>query len=270
VSEGHRAQTRGSWFAAHQTDVLKYGVIAIFILTVLSGVYVSRQVSSLATKANRNEKVINVLASNLDRSREQLQDHGITPSAPPAKTVVEQVQGAKGDKGDPGAAGPSGPAGPSGSPGPRGPKGDTGEAGQGGTPGAAGSTGPSGAPGAPGKDGKDGEPGPAGPAGPQGPAGPAGPQGPQGEQGPKGDKGDPGTLPSTMTFHHADDSTETCTLQSDGTTYECTSDSAGGGNGSDTVLRATSTGSNPPNLPENSPVLMSVTYAIVSDRKRFV
>lgn len=253
----HGVQKQGQkpdgWLERNQAKVLRFSVIALFLLMLLSGFYVSYQLSSLSHRNEEQEKVVGLLAKNLDTSREQLKDHGITPSAPPAKSVVEQVQGAKGDTGAQGAQGPPGPTGSPGPTGPRGPKGDTGEGGQDGAPGAAGSTGPSGAPGA------DGSAGDAGPAGPQGEPGPAGPTGPEG---PKGDKGDPGTMPSTMTIHHADGTTETCTLQSDGSTYDCSYSTPPSSTPTDSPTDA------PMKSPKDSAALMSLAYAIVSDRKR--
>lgn len=237
------------WLDRNQARVLKYSVIGLFLLMVLSGFYISRQLWSLSNQNAEREKVVAELANNLDSSREQLEDHGITPSVPPAKTVVEQVQGEKGDPGARGPRGEQGPPGPTGSPGPTGPRGpqgdegDNGEAGQDGTPGAAGETGPSGAPGVDGKNGEDGQDGQDGQDGEQGPPGPAGPPGPRGEA---------GSLPSTMTFKRSDGTTETCTLQDDGQTYVCST--------TDPVNDEQKDG--------NSERPLSVVYAIVADRKR--
>lgn len=248
---GHRVVNSEAWLDRNQGRVLKYSVIGLFLLMVLSGFYVSRQLWSLSNQNAEREKVVAELANNLDSSREQLEDHGITPSVPPAKTVVEQVQGAKGDPGAQGPRGVQGPPGPTGSPGPtgpRGPQGDeglNGEAGQDGTPGAAGETGPSGAPGVNGDNGQ------AGPQGEQGVQGPVGPQGPTGPAGPAGPAGKDGGLPQSLTFRRGEVS-ETCTLQNDGQTYVCST--------TDPV--------NDEDQDGNSKGPLSVVYAIVADRKR--
>lgn len=159
------------WFDRNQFTVLKLAVGAIFLLVLLTGAYVSYQLFTLSDRTNQQGDTITALSQNLDSSRKQLQENGITPTVPPAKTVVEKIEGSPGAKGDTGATGvqgPVGPTGPSGSPGPRGQKGDTGSTGQTGTSGVAGETGPSGAPGVDGTDGKDGAQGEPGPAGPQG------------------------------------------------------------------------------------------------------
>jgi hypothetical protein len=259
------------WFDRNQFTVLKLAVAAIFALVLLTGAYVSFQLFTLSDRTNQQGDTITALSQSLDSSRKQLQDNGITPTVPPAKTVVEKIEGSPGAKGDTGAAGVQGPAGspgPSGSAGPRGQKGDTGNAGdtgQAGTSGVAGETGPSGAPGVNGKDGQDGAQGPQGdpgPAGPQGEAGAAGPQGPQGDPGPQG------TLPSTMTINHADGSTETCTLQGD-STYNCSGTSSTPAPTDTPSALSSDYERNTPQGPSR-PVWMSQVYAIVSDRKRFV
>lgn len=258
------------WFDRHQFHVLKIAVAVIFGLVLLTGAYVSYQLFTLSDRTNEQGATITALSQGLDSSRDQLKDHGITPTVPPAKTVVEKIEGSPGAKGDTGAqgvGGPPGPTGPSGSPGPRGQKGDTGASGQDGTSGVAGETGPSGAPGVNGQDGAQGPQGEPGPAGPQGEAGPMGPQGPEGPQGPQG------TLPATMTINHSDGSTETCTLQGD-STYNCS-----GTNPEPTPTDTSSPSSQvtasdyrhdeSPQGPD-SPVRMSQVYAIVSDRKRMI
>jgi len=263
--------TEGGWFDRNQFRVLKVAVAVIFGLVLLTGGYVSYQLFKLSDRTNQQGVTISALSESLDSSREQLQDHGITPTVPPAKTVVEQVKGdpgAKGDTGAQGVQGPAGPPGPSGSPGPRGPKGDTGNMGQAGAPGVAGETGPSGAPGANGVDGPQGvqgEPGPAGPKGEPGDPGPTGPTGPPGPQ---------GTLPQTMTLNHADGTSETCTLQSDGSTYNCSGNGpAPQPSGSDSPsTQVTASDYHRDRAPEQPqrPSGLSQVYAIVSERKRSV
>jgi hypothetical protein len=256
------------WFDRNQFTVLKLAVGAIFVLVLMTGGYVSYQLFTLSDRTNQQGDTITALSQNLDSSRKQLQDNGITPTVPPAKTVVEKIEGSPGAKGDTGASGTQGPAGspgPSGSPGPRGQKGDTGDTGQSGASGVAGETGPSGAPGADGKDGQDGAQGAQGepgPAGAKGETGDTGPQGPQGEPGPQG------TLPSTMTINHADGSTETCTLQGD-STYNCSGTAASPTPTDSSQAMSSDYRRDTPQGPSR-PLWMSQVYAIVSDRKRFV
>ncbi len=264
----------GGWFDRNQFRVLKVAVAAIFGLVLLTGAYVSFQLFTLSDRTNEQGATIAALSENLDSSREQLKDNGITPTVPPAKTVVEKVEGSPGAKGDTGAQGvegPAGPIGPSGSPGPRGPKGDTGETGQAGVPGAAGETGPSGAPGTNGQDGAEGTRGEPGPAGPQGEQGI---QGPQGEAGPTGPAGPQGTLPPTMTINHSDGSSETCTLRNDGSTYDCSGAPAVPPTSTDapTPSQQVTSSDYRRDSPQGpiSPSGLSQVYAIVSERKRSV
>lgn len=258
------------WFDRNQFLVLKLAVAAIFGLVLLTGAYVSYQLFSLADRTNEQGATISALSQGLDSSRDQLKDNGITPTVPPAKTVVERIEGSPGAKGDTGAqgvVGPSGPTGPSGSPGPRGPKGDTGETGQEGVPGAAGETGPSGAPGTNGADGTNGVDGAQGPQGEPGPPGAQGEPGPRGEKGETGDQGPQGTLPGTMTINHSDGTTETCTLEGD-STYNC-SGSGPAPQPSDTeqAMASSYRSGDDPQGPSD-PTPMSQVYAIVSERKR--
>lgn len=156
--------------------------------------------------------VITKLASGLDTTRKQLQQHGVKPKAPAASSIVKGVQGAPGVPGPAGATGAAGGPGPSGAPG------------RNGSTGAAGSPGPAGPSGAP---GGTGSPGAAGATGAAGPAGPQGPKGDTGDQGPKGDTGATGPAPSGWTFTYTDalgqSTTYNCTPDSDGSThYTCT------------------------------------------------
>lgn len=151
-------------------------LLAGFVALVLHSVEASNR--RLADGQTAQAEVITRLSSGLDTTRQQLQQHGVTPSAPPADSIVQGVPGVPGVAGPPGAPGvpgPSGPPGPSGAPGspgpvstvpgPAGPAGMAGAQGIAGTPGVDGKDG---APGTPGAPGKDGAPGPAGPAGPAG------------------------------------------------------------------------------------------------------
>ncbi|ANZ14443.1 collagen triple helix repeat protein [Streptomyces noursei ATCC 11455] len=130
--------------------------------------------------------VISKLSEGLDTTREQLQRHGVKPSAPPAQTIVRGVPGAPGATGAAGPQGPAGSVGPSRPPGPTGPAGQTGAAGKAGASGSNGSPGAAGPTGAPGASGTNGSAGPAGPAGPKGDTGPSGATGPAGADGKNG------------------------------------------------------------------------------------
>lgn len=204
-------------------EPLLRGMVVVLIL--LGCAYVVVQLLALRATVNSQQAsqsaqstAITKLSSALDQTRAQLQQHGVTPSAPPATTIVKSVPGATGPAGQ-SITGPQGPAGKDGvspdpstiaalaaamihpSAGPSGPPG------------------PVGARGAPGADstvpGPQGAPGPASTvAGPQGPQGQPGPA--STVSGPPGPKGDTGPAPSGWTF-----------TASDGTVYDCTPDSAG-------------------------------------------
>lgn len=135
--------------------------LAVFIGLVLHSVQESNK--NLADGQKAQATVIARLSSSLDTTRQQLQQHGVTPSAPPAQSIVKGVPGvpgavgAQGVQGVPGSVGPSGERGAPGSPGPAGSPGPVSTVpGPAGSPGAAGVQG---IPGAPGADGKDGAPG---------------------------------------------------------------------------------------------------------------
>ncbi|MFE2486081.1 hypothetical protein ACFXGR_22825 [Streptomyces mirabilis] len=166
----------------------------------------------LAQGQQAQATVIAKLASGLDTTRHQLKQHGVTPKAPAASSIVKGVQGVPGV---PGPAGATGAAGTAGSPGP---SGAPGRSGSNGSPGAAGSPGPAGPSGSPGV----GNTGAAGQTGSTGPAGPQGPKGDTGEQGPKGDTGATGAAgppPSGWSFTYPPGAL--------GVTYNCTPDGAG-------------------------------------------
>lgn len=259
-------EKKPSWLYRNQVRLLKWSVIAAFVAVFVGGFYIAYSIFQLSEKGRERDVTIAALSKSLDESRNQLSDHGIKPTVPSSKTVVEQV---KGDAGPQGVQGPPGPVGPSGSPGPRGQNGSDGSDGQAGAPGAAGETGPSGAPGASGKDGSQGVAGPQGEAGPPGPQGPAGDPGPQG---PQGDPGPAGTLPPTMTINHSDGTTETCTLQGD-STYNCTSSPTPEPTPTATPTSTESASVNPQDGQKDKPsfpVFLSQAYAIVAERKRLV
>ncbi len=141
----------------------------------------------LMLRVTEQDSTIDQLSRNNDALREQVNDLGQNPVAPPAESVT-------GNSPSTGQPGPSGDAGP------RGPQGDPGR-----PPTAAeiftavdvycaAHNACQGAPGLPGRDGLNGAPSTV--PGPQGPAGTAstvpGPQGPQGEPGTAGAPGTPG------------------------------------------------------------------------------
>lgn len=166
----------------------------------------------LAQGQQAQATVIAKLATGLDTTRKQLKQHGVTPKAPAASSIVKGVQGVPGV---PGPAGATGAAGTAGSPGP---SGAPGRNGSNGSPGAAGSPGPAGPSGSPGASAT----GAAGQTGSTGPVGPQGPRGDQGEQGPKGDTGDTGATgpaPSGWSFTYPPGAL--------GVTYNCTPDGVG-------------------------------------------
>ena len=182
-----------------------------FIALVLHSVQASNQ--HLADGQKAQATVISRLSSSLDTTRQQLQQHGVTPSAPPAQSIVKGVPGvpgavgAQGPQGSPGSVGPSGEPGPAGSPGP------------------VGSPGPTGVPGSAGSNGKDGPTGAPGPAGPQGDPGPAGPAG---KDGTDGKDGAPGAPPAGWTWTDPTGQSYTCTPVSgfdpSAPRYACTAD----------------------------------------------
>jgi hypothetical protein len=173
----------------------------------------------LAREQDAQATVISKLSSGLDTTRRQLEQRGITPSAPPAQSIVRGVPGV------PGVAGAQGIPGPAGSPGP-----------------VSTVPGPSGPPGKPGPVATvSGPPGPPGPTGPastvSGPPGPAGAPGADSTvPGPKGDKGDPGTPgapgqpPAGWTFTDPSGQSYTCGPVSgfdpSEPRYTCTADAA--------------------------------------------
>lgn len=264
------APAADGWFERHQMKLLKGSLVTLFVLMVLGGVYISYEMLTLSQRASDNAKAVTLLSKNLDTSRKQLTDHGITPSAPSSKTVIEQVPGAQGAPGAAGAPGKNGEPGSVGPSGPPGPSGSTGKAGQEGAPGAAGSPGPTGAPGVNGSDGaagKDGAPGPAGPAGP------AGQDGKNGTDGKDGTNGKDGAPPASWTWTDPQGNTYTC-LPDSGTDpaaphYTCKADPAPPVTSPPATAGFLASGMpGGPSPKQQMPLMMSVGYAIISDRKR--
>lgn len=99
------------------------------------------------------------LSIALTQQREQAEQSGQLPVAPPPEEIRRDPTIVRGPTGPAGPPGPPGPEGPPGSPGPPGAGGARGPGGPGGVPGPSGPAG---------KDGADGEPGPAGPPGADG------------------------------------------------------------------------------------------------------
>lgn len=250
------------WFDRHQMHVLRASLIALFVMMVLGGIYISHEMLTLSQRASDNAQAVTSLSKNLDTSRKQLTDHGITPSAPPAKTVVEQVGGTPGAAGSPGkngTPGNEGPVGPSGSPGPTGKPGSTGK------DGSPGATGPTGAAGTNGIDGSAGDVGPAGPAGQDGK------NGTDGANGKDGKDGKDGAPPAGWTYTDPSGQSYTCAPVSDfdasAPRYACTADTAAAPSASNAAFQ-TYAASSSPSRQQDTPMMMSAVYAIVSERKR--
>jgi hypothetical protein len=130
--------------------------LAAFIALVLHSVQASNQ--RLADGQAAQATVISRLSTSLDTTRQQLQQHGVTPSAPPAQSIVQGVPGVPGTPGTQGAPGSPGVKGDKGDPGSPAPV-ITPSPGASGAPGVAGKDGTNGVDGLPGRDGKDGAPG---------------------------------------------------------------------------------------------------------------
>jgi len=128
----------------------------------------SDQLDTLRNQSDTQGRAIDQLSSSLAVTEGQLEEHSISPSAPPPAQIIQGIAGPQGMPGIAGSQGPSGAAGPAGSPGAVGPSGPPGPSG------AAGADGLAGSPGAPGPQGDQGPTGPQGPSGPPGPACPDG------------------------------------------------------------------------------------------------
>ncbi|WP_330438828.1 hypothetical protein OHB44_28055 [Micromonospora sp. NBC_00821] len=174
----HRARRRGRWrdWAAILAAVVVASMIA----------WATYQIGVLRAQND-------ALASALDQQRQQAQDAGQDPVAPPAEDIIRDPQAVTGPPGPQGPRGWDGTDGSIGPPGPTGPPGAPGRAG------VAGENGTDGAPGSAGPAGPPGPTGPTGPAGPPGDQGPKGEQGPQGEAGPAGAQCPAGTTAKTIT-----------------------------------------------------------------------
>lgn len=132
--------------------------LAAFVALVMHSLEKSNR--HLADGQTAQAEVISRLSAGLDTTRQQLKQHGVNPSAPPARSIVGGVPGVPGATGAQGIPGIAGTPGPQGVPGKAGPTGAPGPVSTvPGPPGEPGATGPEGAPGAAGADGKDGAPG---------------------------------------------------------------------------------------------------------------
>ena len=212
-----RIPRRRLWTLVEALAAVILLAVAGFVAFTLQAVSASNH--RLAREQQAQATVISRLSTGLDTTRHQLQQHHLTPAAPPAQTIVREVPGVatpvpgpQGPQGVPGQAAPTitPSPGPSGAPGKPGP--------------ASTIPGPAGSPGAPGQN-ATGAPGPPGPAGSPGPASTV--PGPQGEQGPAGPP------PSGWTFTYTDvtgrSTTYNCTPDSTGSThYTCTPQSSSG------------------------------------------
>ena len=142
------------------------------------------EVADVSSTLGQYNEAVDRLAFDVDALREQVEQEGNVPVAPPSEDITEALppvdtaatQGLPGSAGPPGLPGPQGPPGEIGRPGQNGLPGEPGPQGLPGEAGATGETGPTG------ETGTQGEPGPAGadstvpgPAGPQGEVGPIGP-----------------------------------------------------------------------------------------------
>lgn len=180
-----------------------YIVIQLLTLrSTLDAQAVSQQAQSTA---------ITKLSTALDQTRTQLKQHGVTPSAPPATTIVKGVPGAAGAS----VVGPQGPAGTSPD------------------PNAIAQLVLSMIHPSPGPVGPSGAVGPQGPAGADstvpGPAGPAGAAGQDGKDGSDGAQGATGPAPSGWTFTASDGTVYDCSPDAPGSThYQCTAESGTG------------------------------------------
>src|SRR5690242_21793492 len=108
------------------TSVALWVVLAVLLLTAAFVAFTLNSVESsnrhlessnrqLAQGQQAQATVIAKLATGLDTTRKQLKQHGVTPKAPAASSIVKGVQGVPGA---PGPAGATGAAGTAGSPGP--------------------------------------------------------------------------------------------------------------------------------------------------------
>jgi hypothetical protein len=164
------------------------------------------EIGQLTDAVTEQQDIIEILVADGQATREQLENLGEEPVAPPPQERVDDFpdnssgirgetgpQGPRGFPGLQGLQGPEGPPGPVGDPGPAGPQGPAGEDGTdgAGTPGEPGETGPQGPAGEPGPAGPTGAPGPAGEQGPPGPTGPPGEDGADGNDGADGADGEP-------------------------------------------------------------------------------
>lgn len=180
--------------------------LAAFVALVLHSVQASN--ARLADGQEAQATVIARLSAGLDTTRQQLQQHGVTPSAPPAQSIVGGV---------PGVPGTPGAQGEPGSPGVKGDKGDPGVA-------ASPIPGPSGPPGQPGADST--VPGPQGAPGADSTVpGPKGDQGAQGVAGKDGRDGTDGKPPSGWSWTDPAGVSYSCTMDDPaGPHYACAPD----------------------------------------------
>lgn len=171
----------------HRTALAVKAAGTIVLFVALAGIAwaihtMEVHIQSMEAGQRSRDTVITKLADGLDTTRHQLEQHGVTPSAPPARSIVQGVPGAPGATGAQGVAGPSG------------------------APGATGATGPAGSPGPTGAQGV---------AGVEGPAGPQGPTGPAGADGKDGTDGAAGQPPAGWTFTDPAGITYSCTRAAD-------------------------------------------------------
>lgn len=179
----------------HRRSRLKARDWLVIALVVVLAVVLGWGVHAIASVRKQND----ALAAALTAQRQQAQDAGQSPVAPPPEKIRD----------DPAVTVP-------GPPGPTGPPGRDGEMGRAGLPGPAGGPGPSGVPG-PG--------GPPGSPGPPGSTGAPGQPGVKGDPGPAGEPGPAGAPPASWTWNDLLGVKHTCTRDagspSDAPTYTC-------------------------------------------------
>lgn len=152
---------REHWWPSALVLLALTGMVAIALIFVRL-INASNQLDTLRARSDTQGVTISRLSSGLAVTEGQLEEHSISPSAPPPQQIIQGVAGPQGLPGAAGSAGSPGSPGPSGAPGPTG---------------AQGSPGPQGPAGSPGADGAQGDQGPTGAQGPSGAPGPSCPSG---------------------------------------------------------------------------------------------
>lgn len=214
-------QRTNRWLAIVALTLLLGGGVGITLVAIeLHGQ--SLQLRAAQTEVASLQKTQNALSTALTQEQNQVKAQGGQPSTPSAKQII-------GDASTPGATGQTGATGQSGQPGPKGDQGSSGftapcvtSATQ--CVGATGPKGDKGDPGTNGTNGTNGAPGQTGPSGPMGNPGVDGTNGTNGSDGATGATGatgPAGTNPPNPTYKFPDGSAWTCSVEADGSTYDC-------------------------------------------------